>query len=108
MVYEPTSYVRRGMWRGGLSDRNNLRAIVKWSQGQYGIEVNVVNETPGNESIRPYIAPPKGTELMQIVETGKGYQVWHNAFPRPATANATEQIKETGLVLDLLKQHYPT
>lgn len=81
--YQPTAYERRRD-DGGLSDTDNYVTYTESIGNEHTLFLDSItadNHYTGNGS----------RKITDVVETGKGYSYWEDAFPRPFMEKALEQ-----------------
>ena len=101
-AYEPKTYLRRGN-NGGLSDPDNI--VV---QREYDGAISIENVTVGREFYfqdrEPIRSNNADRPLTPIIETGKGYDYWSKAFPRPFVNNTVDEIVQEKIIENTLKE----
>ncbi len=100
-AYEPSAYSRR-QEEGGLIDRDNIVSKVI----DNGV-IAVTNETLGEETYvyngREFQSKNAGKPIAGIIESGKGYDYWKKAFPRPFLEETVEMLNKENVVSKVLR-----
>ena len=97
-AYDPKFYERRGALESG----NNI----VWQVTDHTLVVK--DMTPGNTPIGVG-KTPAGNQLIGIIQTGaqgNGLGKWKGAFARPAVANAQDELDNSSVIRDALKNRF--
>lgn len=115
-AYEPRMYVRRYNQSGndinspfddsdntGLLDPNNIISTI---DGEGGLSVQ--NITLGSryyyKGRKRRVSSHAGEPIAEVIETGKGYDVWKDAEPRPFMQNTHDDLKDNNFHIKALKE----